>query len=366
MDCASWSTAIRDSSTRITFWSARTRRSEGSRASSSTISPDRTARPAWPLSAAAPTANPCTWRPRTCRTRRPRDRIRTRTETDHAIRQTKPDPVVPRFDGRARAVRRGVGLRAGHASTRGRRQPGLRQLRGRREHGPGAAWRRPDRAHGRKPAGRRAPDTGGRRLYRHARAAGGDDVLRRSDAPHAGRGIVRRPDVLRGARRRQLPDQRERRFVGGCRRRRRTAGVHGLLGPPRLRGTPQVGVLRSRTGSDLHADADRRQRARPGRGCRAGQSSCDVMGLPGLAWAGLLAAPVAAQTGIAPLLEPASAGQATGSGQAREVLAEYVEGLSDEQFRIARRGEAFFNTAFVPAPGPAPVRDGLGPLLNSA
>ncbi len=90
------------------------------------------------------------------------------------------------------------------------------------------------------------------------------------------------------------------------------------------------------------------------------------MGLPGLAWAGLLAAPVAAQTGIAPLLEPASAGQATGSGQAREVLAEYVEGLSEEQFRIARRGEAFFNTAFVPAPGPAPVRDGLGPLLNSA
>lgn len=83
--------------------------------------------------------------------------------------------------------------------------------------------------------------------------------------------------------------------------------------------------------------------------------------------AGLIAATGAvAGTETASLLVPDSGGEATGSGQAREVLAEYVGGLTDEQYRIARRGEAFFNTAFVPAPAGAAVRDGLGPLFNSA
>jgi len=83
-------------------------------------------------------------------------------------------------------------------------------------------------------------------------------------------------------------------------------------------------------------------------------------------FAGMLAATgVAASNGVAPLLAPDSGGAATASGDAREVLAEYLAGLSEAQYRTARRGEAFFNTSFVPSPSRAQVRDGLGPLFNS-
>ena len=43
-----------------------------------------------------------------------------------------------------------------------------------------------------------------------------------------------------------------------------------------------------------------------------------------------------------------------------------VPGLSDEERAARRRGLAFFNTAFVASPSSATLRDGLGPLFNSA
>lgn len=66
------------------------------------------------------------------------------------------------------------------------------------------------------------------------------------------------------------------------------------------------------------------------------------------------------------LLVRDSGGAATSSGEERRVLAARIDGLTDEQIKAARQGEAFFNTSYIPSPSNVARRDGLGPLFNSA
>lgn len=77
-----------------------------------------------------------------------------------------------------------------------------------------------------------------------------------------------------------------------------------------------------------------------------------------------IATAVAADPGR--LLQPDSGGRLTVHGGGRDQLLVEPAGLSDAELAVRRRGEAFFNTPFVPAPSPAILRDGLGPLFNSA
>ena len=66
------------------------------------------------------------------------------------------------------------------------------------------------------------------------------------------------------------------------------------------------------------------------------------------------------------LLRPDSGGRLTVHDGGRDQLLAEPAGLTDAELAVRRRGEAFFNTPFVPAPSPATLRDGLGPLFNSA
>jgi CxxC motif-containing protein (DUF1111 family) len=79
-------------------------------------------------------------------------------------------------------------------------------------------------------------------------------------------------------------------------------------------------------------------------------------------------APVAAASdaGIEQLLRSASGSALTVSSVGRDQLLAAPNSLTAEQGAARRRGEAFFNTPFVPAPSAATLRDGLGPLFNSA
>lgn len=74
----------------------------------------------------------------------------------------------------------------------------------------------------------------------------------------------------------------------------------------------------------------------------------------------------AAAAGPDDLLEPASGGALTVYAVGRHRLLDPPAGLTAAQLGARRRGEAFFNTPFVPAPSAAVLRDGLGPLFNSA
>lgn len=78
----------------------------------------------------------------------------------------------------------------------------------------------------------------------------------------------------------------------------------------------------------------------------------------------LVSAP--AFTGVDSLLVPDAGGEATSRGDERRILNTRVAGLSKAQLDLALRGEAFFNTSFIPSPSDATLRDGLGPLFNSA
>jgi len=93
------------------------------------------------------------------------------------------------------------------------------------------------------------------------------------------------------------------------------------------------------------------------------RSAAMATGIGALAIAAVAAA---ADAGIEQLLRPASGGSLTVPGTGRDQLLAVPEGLTAEQRAVRRRGEAFFNTPFVPAPSAATLRDGLGPLFNSA
>ncbi len=79
-----------------------------------------------------------------------------------------------------------------------------------------------------------------------------------------------------------------------------------------------------------------------------------------------VSAALAQDFNLAELLAPTSGGALTVARADRSAL--YAEAVHfDAALRAQRaRGEAFVNTSFVPAPSTASVRDGLGPLFNSA
>lgn len=81
----------------------------------------------------------------------------------------------------------------------------------------------------------------------------------------------------------------------------------------------------------------------------------------------LLASPLAAISGseTEALLVAASGGVLTTEARGKEMLRSLPPGLDESRQAKRLRGEAFFNTPFVPAPSPAVLRDGLGPLFNS-
>jgi CxxC motif-containing protein (DUF1111 family) len=84
-----------------------------------------------------------------------------------------------------------------------------------------------------------------------------------------------------------------------------------------------------------------------------------------IAVAASAACPVAAAD-LDSLLQVGSGGSLTVVGDDRHRLLDPPAGLSEEQLAARRRGEAFFNTPFVRTPARAVLRDGLGPLFNSA
>lgn len=86
----------------------------------------------------------------------------------------------------------------------------------------------------------------------------------------------------------------------------------------------------------------------------------------GISATALAAVAAASDPGIEQLLRSASGGALTVPSVGRDQLLAVPEGLTAEQRAARRRGEAFFNTPFVPAPSAAALRDGLGPLFNSA
>jgi len=86
----------------------------------------------------------------------------------------------------------------------------------------------------------------------------------------------------------------------------------------------------------------------------------------GIGATALAAVAAASDAGIERLLRSASGGALTVPSVGRDQLLAVPDGLTAEQRATRRRGEAFFNTPFVPAPSAATLRDGLGPLFNSA
>lgn len=94
------------------------------------------------------------------------------------------------------------------------------------------------------------------------------------------------------------------------------------------------------------------------------------IGIPALALALAAATPAASgpdqSSAPASLLVRESGGAATARGDEARILAARISGLSEVQRRKARRGEAFFNSSFQPAPASSDLRDGLGPLFNSS
>lgn len=73
---------------------------------------------------------------------------------------------------------------------------------------------------------------------------------------------------------------------------------------------------------------------------------------------------VAAQNNPVELMHQDAGGALTGISDA--VFLNHLVSLDETTRQQARRGEAFFNTAFVAASSDASLRDGLGPLFNAA